>query len=626
MDPDVFNAAKQGNLDVLKEQGKNLDKILTATKNTVLHIYTACYRHPTRSTNTVDGILKTCPALLWQQNESGDTALHIAARYGRADIVKALLLATQTYYQGDLEQGCAISSEDALLQEQKLIKKTNKKKDTALHEAVRFNYFRVVGILIKADPEFSYSANDAGETPLYLAVERGCSACCVAILEGCKNPTYEGPNGRTALHAAVIRNDEVMTRALLKSDRTLAKAADEPGCIPLHMAAHFGHFTMVRQLLECDNSTAYVADNNGRTALHFAASGGHLDIMKKLLTHCPDCCELVDNKCQNVLHYAIKSGQYHVVDFVSKDLWLSNILLNAKDGNGNAPIHYVALNPRLMMTNLALDDKVDIMSFNRENLNAFDIIRANKDNISNLSLKITLIFYVLQENIKKILRGRYGRPGHRVKSHNDDGNEVEEENQGSRDTGESLMKAKETQLVVATLIATVTFAAGFTMPGGYHSESGLDQGSPILSRNTAFKAFVITNTLAMAMSSCSVLVLLYSSIYTKRKYMIQTSVTFYMVVTLTMLALIAMVIAFVAGTYAVLGGHSPGLALAALVLGCFFFYFFAHSILSLEGKILKAPHFLHHLYIGMALLISYSLFALLRSIRLKLHNRLQPTK
>ncbi|KAM2002602.1 hypothetical protein ACFX15_026282 [Malus domestica] len=147
------------------------------------------------------------------------------------------------------------------------------------------------------------------------------------------------------------------------------------------------------------------------------------------------------------------------------------------------------------------------------------------------------------------------------------------------------------------------------MPGGYHSESGSDQGSPILSRNTAFKAFVITNTLAMAMSSCSVLVLLYSSVHTKRKHMIQTSDTFSMVVTLTMLALIAMVIAFIAGTYAVLGGHSPGLALAALVLGCFFFSFFAHSILSLESKILKSPHFLHHLYIGILMVISYSIFS-----------------
>ncbi|KAM1906997.1 hypothetical protein ACFX14_026697 [Malus domestica] len=365
------------------------------------------------------------------------------------------------------------------------------------------------------------------------------------------------------------------------------------------MAANFGYFSMVKQLLECDKSTAYVADNDGQTALHFAAFKGHLDIMKELLTHCPDCCELVDNQCQNVLHYAIQGDQVDVVHFVLTDLWLSNILLNAKDANGNAPLHHLAHYSNLGMDNFVRDDKVDIMSFNKENLNAFDIVLANEYNISKA---------VEMEDIKKMLQSRYGRPGHRGKNQNDDGNEVEE-NQGSRDTGESLMKAKETQLVVATLIATVTFAAGFTMPGGYHSESGSDQGSPILSRNTAFKAFVITNTLAMAMSSCSVLVLLYSSVHTKRKHMIQTSDTFYMVVTLTMLALIAMVIAFIAGTYAVLGGHSPGLALAALVLGCFFFYFFAHSILSLESKILKSPHFLHHLYIGILMVIGYSIFS-----------------
>ncbi|KAM2099483.1 hypothetical protein FF1_026780 [Malus domestica] len=608
MKPEVFNAAKQGNLDVLKEQGKNLDKMLTATKNTVLHIYAACCMQPPyresedeMSMTTVD-ILEMCPALLWKQNESGDTALHIAARYGRAGIVRALIQATKTYYQGgcaissegaplhiaaiyrfagifralvqatktyslgDLEQGCVMSY--APSQEQKLIRKTNKKKDTALHEAVRLNYFGVVEILTKEDPEFSYSANDVGETPLYLAVERGYNLCCLRILEGCKNPTYEGPNGRTALHAAVIRNDEGMTRALLQSDRTLAKAADERGDIPLHMAADFGYFSMVKQLLECDKSTAYVVDNDGRTALHFAASKGHLDIMKELLTHCPDCCELVDNQCRNMLHYAIKSKQAGAARFVLTDLWLSNVLLNGKDANGNAPLHYLAQYPEYWKDAFILLDKVDIMSFNKENLNAFDIILANKDKSNALEL----------EDIKKNLQRRGGRPGYRIESHNADGN----------DTGESLTKVKETHLVVATLIATVTFAAGFTMPGGYHSERGSDQGSPILLRNTAFQAFVITDTLAMALSICSVLMLLYSSI--QPKYMTQTSETFYSVVKFTMYALIAMVIAFITGTYAVLGGHSAGLAIAAVVLSCFFFYYALISLLTVKKT--EGPGFL----------------------------------
>ncbi|KAB2628598.1 ankyrin repeat-containing protein [Pyrus ussuriensis x Pyrus communis] len=60
-------------------------------------------------------------------------------------------------------------------------------------------------------------------------------------------------------------------------------------------------------------------------------------------------------------------------------------------------------------------------------------------------------------------------------------------------------KRSDTHLMVTTLIATVTFTAGFTMPGGFNSE-----GAAILIRTKAFQAFVITNTLAWVFSSSSV--------------------------------------------------------------------------------------------------------------------------
>lgn len=88
-------------------------------------------------------------------------------------------------------------------------------------------------------------------------------------------------------------------------------------------------------------------------------------------------------------------------------------------------------------------------------------------------------FSVLQENHKVQLQKRGGRPGHRINSPRDDRDKVEE-NQGFKEIGKFWNKAKETHLLVATLLATVTFAAAFTMPGGYQSEKGLDQGAIVL--------------------------------------------------------------------------------------------------------------------------------------------------
>jgi hypothetical protein len=53
--------------------------------------------------------------------------------------------------------------------------------------------------------------------------------------------------------------------------------------------------------------------------------------------------------------------------------------------------------------------------------------------------------------------------------------------------------------LVAILMATITFAAAFTLPGGYSNDAG-SQGLPVMARNIAFQAFLISDTLAMCSS------------------------------------------------------------------------------------------------------------------------------
>jgi len=127
-----------------------------------------------------------------------------------------------------------------------------------------------------------------------------------------------------------------------------------------------------------------------------------------------------------------------------------------------------------------------------------------------------------------------------------------------------LWKTAGAHLVVAALITTVTFAACITMPGGFMgSGEGSHPGSALLRKSTAFIAFVISDTISMVLSSSAVFIhlliplLFNKSISDGRNHQLIFSFTSGLISA----ALVAMVLAFVTGTYAVL---VPSLDLAIL--------------------------------------------------------------
>jgi hypothetical protein len=109
------------------------------------------------------------------------------------------------------------------------------------------------------------------------------------------------------------------------------------------------------------------------------------------------------------------------------------------------------------------------------------------------------------------------------------------------------------------------------MLGGFIGIEGSHQGSAVLTRNTAFRAFVITYTIAMVQSCSAAFISLFMPLLfhendPKDFSFLLASMAF----CLTISAMGAMVLAFVTGTYAVLM-HSLDLAIATCVIGlCFF--------------------------------------------------------
>ena len=138
----------------------------------------------------------------------------------------------------------------------------------------------------------------------------------------------------------------------------------------------------------------------------------------------------------------------------------------------------------------------------------------------------------------------------------------------SMSKSEILRSAGETNLLVATIIASVTFTAAFTVPGGYES-GDINQGLAVLSKQAAFKVFVIANALAFGFSTASILVYMFSAnirmvlSYADRRGKTRRALQ------LANYSIRALVIAFISGTYAVVP-HSLGIAEAIIICFCYF--------------------------------------------------------
>ncbi|KAF3456876.1 hypothetical protein FNV43_RR01530 [Rhamnella rubrinervis] len=207
MEYDVYKAAEKGEIKPAIEQRKDrLHSLLTPQKNTILHIYlTSKTSKDPEQDEFVEVILGFCPPLLMQVNAKEETPLHIAARYGHASIVKQLIEHAKQDHPHHHNQDHESRGAEAA---KKMLRMASKEGDTALHEAVRFQHIDVVKILISEDGDFNHNANNSGETPLYMAVERGYNPIAEEIIEHCNSPATDGPTGRNALHAATIRKDK----------------------------------------------------------------------------------------------------------------------------------------------------------------------------------------------------------------------------------------------------------------------------------------------------------------------------------------------------------------------------------------------------------------------------------
>ncbi|KAL9408955.1 hypothetical protein AB3S75_047359 [Citrus x aurantiifolia] len=547
MDPNFLKAAAAGNSEPFKDMARGVIESSLTAKTTILHINIISQERENVSTKFVEQILEKCPPLLLQVNAKGDTPLHVAAKFGHSDIVRVLV------ERAKLPQHENEELESRVGTARQMIRMTNKEKNTALHEAVCHQNVDVVEILTKENPDYPYSANNYGKTPLYMAAESWSSNIVLALLENSTSVSHEGPNGKTALHAAAkafLFVDDAL-RKLLEKKKNLIKETDQYGWTPIHYAAYYGNYRTVNLLLEIDQSASNIADKDRQiTALHLAAGQGHARTVEAIISENLECYELIDNRgWRNFLHYAMVSfGVKELRNLLENDP-LARSLINEEDAMGNTPFHVLAA--------VRPNEFIEVMIRNAQ---------ANYDTVNeqNVSVRHILVYGYpeLKEEIQKLSkdvgRGQYSNGVICIR-------EPEDLAVQKYVTKENYKDTRASHLVVAALIATVAFAAAFTVPGGYRSENG----TAILRRNKAFQAFIVADSIAMVFSLSAVFThFLMSLIIEETKDFNEALLVASFCFTLWSMA--AMVIAFVAGTYAMLA-PSLGLAIITCLIGLSFF-------------------------------------------------------
>ncbi|CAK1549283.1 unnamed protein product [Leptosia nina] len=195
--------------------------------------------------------------ILFEQDEDGDTQLHIAAVHGCEKSVATLI---------------------KVCPDRELINICNSYGHTALHLAVLAGHPFITKMLVEAGASIA-TRDFNGETPLHIAVQRKYIRSLKYLLAPVKDQprTYSSVlnqknyKGQTCVHLAASKGYLEELRMLVAHGANINAKEGLAGRTPLHIAAQRNDEPLVMYLLRDGNADRGTRDYAGRTARRFAS-------------------------------------------------------------------------------------------------------------------------------------------------------------------------------------------------------------------------------------------------------------------------------------------------------------------------------------------------------------------
>ncbi|KAK2662938.1 hypothetical protein Ddye_001512 [Dipteronia dyeriana] len=494
-------------------------------------------------------------------SKAGDTALHIAAAANRPPFVKELVnskhmnvdyLATKNNEENTAFCLAAASGNielvDLMLKKNEELARTRGKKNMLpIQMAALLGQEKMVQHLYhKAGKGKDYLVNqdDLIELLVTLINNYLYDAALMLLKDHPELATLRAGNEETALHALARKpltssdlanpNDQ---QGILKSFFNLFSGTNMVHNKRMHpKALELVEILWEKVIIMFDDYQISQLIASPWRLIFVAAEHGNVQLLSILIDKYPDLIFKVDEVGYSIFHIAVLNRHERIFNLIYETGSIKDLIVVTEDKEENNILHLAAKLPP--------PNRLNIVSG------------------AALQLQRELLWF---KEVKKVVQPLYAEA--KNKKEKTPRALFSEQHVELMGKGEEWMKTTaESCMIVAALIATVVFAAAFTVPGGVKE----DTGSPNFLKKLSFIIFSISDPISLVCSSCSILTFLsiLTSRYAEEDFLWSLPTKLVLGISTLFVSIATMMVVFCVSLFILFNEGMQELAILATALAC----------------------------------------------------------